>query len=102
MMEIERRREEAEAHIRATIMNEFCHIMNRSGLPPMAIMRYAAQAIGAVYREIADTHSGPNPCPCNWHPNEKRDIEVLCTALMAAIHFKPGQNLSAMRPAGSA
>jgi hypothetical protein len=101
-MEFERRQEEARAHIRATIMNEFCHVMSRSGLPPMAVMRLAAQAIGAVYREIADTHSGSNPCPCNWHPNERTDIEVLCTALMAAIRCRPGQDLRAMQPAGTA
>ncbi|KQZ82846.1 hypothetical protein ASD64_07855 [Mesorhizobium sp. Root157] len=102
MMEIERRHEEAQAHIRATIMTEFCHVMSRSGLPPMAVMRLAAQAVGSIYREIAETHSGPNACPCNWSPNERTDIDVLCTALMAAIRFKPVQDLRAMRPAGSA
>ena len=102
MMEIERRQEEAQAHIRATIMNEFCRVMNQSGLPPMAVMRLAAQPVGSIYREVAETHSGPNACPCNWRPNEQTDVDVLCTALLAAIRFKPVQDLRAMRPIGSA
>ncbi len=102
MMEIERRQDEAGAHIRATIMNEFCRVMSRSGLPPMAVMRLAAQAVGSVYREVAQTHCGPEACPCNWRPNEQGDIDMLCAALMAAIRYRPVADLRAMQPAGSA
>jgi hypothetical protein len=102
MVDIERRQEEAGAHIRAAIMSEFCRVMSYSGLPPMAVLRLAVQAIGSVYRDMAEVHSGPDACPCNWRPNEQADVDVLCAALMAAIRFKPIQDLRAMQPAGSA
>lgn len=102
MVEIERRQDEAQEHLRITIMNEFCRIMGRSGLPPMAVMRLAARAVGEVYREVADSHSGPNACPCNWRPNERADTDMLCTALMAAIRYRPVADLRTMRIAGSA
>ena len=55
MAEIERRSEEASAHIRATIMNEFCEVMHKTGLSPIAVMRLAAQAVGSIYREVWPT-----------------------------------------------
>lgn len=102
MAEIERRQDEAQEHLRMTLMNEFCRIMGRSGLPPMTVMRLAARAVGDVYREVANSHSGPNACPCNWRPDERADTEMLRTALMTAIRFRPAADLRTMRIAGSA
>ncbi|WP_195176283.1 hypothetical protein [Mesorhizobium sp. INR15] len=100
--EVERRHEEAEAHIRKTIMNEFCEIMHKSGLPPMAVMRLAARSIGMIYREVADAHSGPEACPCGWRPNEVVDVEVLGMALMTACERCQVRDLRHMRIAGTA
>ena len=101
MDDIERRHEQAQAHIRATIMNEFCDMLNKTGLSPMALMRLAAKAVGSVYREVADAHSGPNPCPCGWCPHEG-DVEVLGMALMTACEQRRAHDLQQMRIAGSA
>ncbi len=98
----ERRHEEAQAHIRATIMNEFGEVMRRTGLPPMVVMRLAAQAVGAIYRESAAAHSGSDACPCGWCPHERADVDVLCSALTAACTRQPVRDLRLLRIAGTA
>lgn len=60
-IEIERRHDEAEAHIRATMMNELCEVMHRTDLPPMALLRLAARSVGSIYREMADAHPASIP-----------------------------------------
>ncbi|WP_406873466.1 hypothetical protein WHT83_07725 [Aminobacter sp. P9b] len=102
LSENERRHEEAQAHIRATIMNEFCEVMRKTGLPPMVVMRLAAQAVGSIYRETADAHSGPAACPCGWCPREGTDVDVLCAALLAACTRRMGRDLRSMAIAGTA
>ncbi|MHB2267587.1 hypothetical protein [Aliihoeflea sp. PC F10.4] len=103
MHEYERRQDQAREHIRATIMNEFCEVMRTTGLPPMVVMRLAAQSVGAVYREVAATHVGSEPCPCGWQPIEASDIEVMISALRhAARPAAPVTDLVAMRVAGTA
>lgn len=100
--ENERRHEEAQAHIRATVMNEICEVMHKTGLPPMVVMRLVAQAVGSIYRETADAHSGPSACGCGWRPHERSDVDVLCAALLAACTRHPRRNLMTMQIAGSA
>lgn len=103
MHEYERRQDQAREHIRATIMNEFCEIMRKTGLPPMAVMRLAAQSVGAVYRDVAASHRGIEPCPCGWQPVEASDIEVMISALRCAARpVAPATGLAAMRAAGNA
>ncbi len=103
MAEMERRSEEASAHIRATIMNEFCEVMHKTGLSPIAVMRLAAQAVGSIYREVADVHACPDGCPCGWRPHEVSDIEVLGAALAAACRqHRRSHDLRLMRVIGSA
>ena len=101
-VEIERRHDEAEAHIRATIMNELCEVMHRTNLPPMAVMRLAARSIGTIYREMADAHSGIDPCPCGWRPQEATDIDMLVMALLTACERRRTDDLRLMRIAGTA
>lgn len=101
-MEIERRQNEAEAHIRATVMNELCEVMHKVGLPPMAVLHLAARSIGTIYREMADAHSGIDPCPCGWRPHPATDVEVLGMALMAACERRRSNDLRMMRMAGTA
>lgn len=100
--EIERRQDEAEAHIRAAMMNELGDVMHRTNLPPMAVLRLAARSIGRIYREMADAHSGIDPCPCGWRPHEASEIEVLVTALRAACGRRRTHDLRLMQIAGTA
>lgn len=101
-IEVERRHDEAEAHIRATIMNELGEVMQKTGLPPMAVLRLAARSIGTIYREMADAHSGVDPCPCGWNPHEASEIDVLAMALVTACERRQVADLGLMRVAGTA
>ncbi len=100
--EVERRHDEAEAHIRATVMNEICEIMHRAGLPPMAALRLAARSVGTIYREMAAAHSGIDPCPRGWRPHPATDVEMLGMALMTACEGHKSGDLRLMRAAGNA
>lgn len=101
-MEIERRHDEAEAYIRATIVTELCEVMHRTNLPPMTVLRLAARSVGTIYREMAEAHSGIDPCPCGWRPQPATDVEVLGMALMTACEGQWSTDVRHMRPAGSA
>lgn len=100
--EIERRHEEAEAHIRATVMNELCAVMDSTNLPPMVLLRLVARSLGTIYRDMADAHSGTDPCPCGWRPHRETDIEVLTMALRTACGRYPVADLRRMPVAGTA
>jgi len=99
--EMERRRD-AEAQIRATMMNELCGIMHKLGLPPMMVLHLAARSIGTIYREMADVHSGIDPCSCGWRPHPLTDVEVLGMALMTACEQRRTNDLLQMRVIGTA
>lgn len=101
-LENERRLEEAEDHIRATMMNEICDVMARTNLPPMTLLRLAARSIGMIYREMADAHSGVEPCPCGWRPDRAADVEILGMALIAACDRFRTADLRRMPVAGTA
>ena len=101
-MKIERRYDEAEGHVRATVMNELCEVMHKCSLPPMAVLRLAARSIGMIYREMADAHSGIEPCSCGWQPHPATDVELLGMALMTACEQHRTVDLRLMRVAGSA
>jgi hypothetical protein len=101
-MEIERRQNEAEAHIRATVINELCEVMHKVGLPPMTVLRLAARSIGTIYREMAYAHCGIESCPCGWRPHPAMDIEILRMALMVACEQRRTDDLRLMRIAGTA
>lgn len=77
----ERRREEAEAHLKLQIMKELSEVMRRTGLPPMIVMREAVRAVGFIYRETAAAHQEPEFCPCGWRPQEAADLDYLGQAL---------------------
>lgn len=101
-LETQRRQADAHMHMHATMMREFCDVLKQSGLPPMVVMRFAALSLGAIYREVADAHMGPDACPCGWQPQEKSDLEVLLAALATAARRNPVQSLATMGVAGSA
>ncbi len=101
-VEIERRHDEAEAHVRTMMMNELCDVMQRTNLPPMAVLRLAARSIGTIYRELAAAHCGIDPCPCGWRPHPATDVELLGMALMTACEQPRTADLRQMRVVGSA
>lgn len=72
--------QDAEA-MRLLIMGAFCDMLHGRKLPPMLVLEHAAAALGAVYREVAEAHTGVNACPCGWHPDPLRDIATLQSAL---------------------
>lgn len=99
----DRRADEAEAILRTAIMNGFSDAMRKSGLPPMVVLRLAARAVGSVYREAADAHSGPHACGCGWCPQDGADVDLLCSALLsAATRRRHRRDLAAMQVAGRA
>lgn len=102
MFETERRHEEAQAHIRTAMAKEFCTVVDKAGLPPMAVLQLAARAIGSIYSEAAEAHSGIDACPCGWRPHPATDIEILAMALVSACRKRDGQDLGSMRVAGTA
>ncbi|WEX11991.1 hypothetical protein [Chelativorans sp. AA-79] len=102
MSKTESRREEAEAHFRMALANEFCHVIDRTGLPPMAVLQLAAQAIGSIYSEAAEAHSRIDACPCGWRPHPTSDTEILAMALVSACRKRDRQDLGSMRVAGTA
>jgi len=101
-MDSDRRHDDAEAHIRAMVINGLCEVMHSVNLPPMAVLRLAARSIGTIYREMADAHSGIEPCPCGWRPHPATDVELLGRALMTACGQPRRTDLRLMRVAGSA
>jgi hypothetical protein len=94
--------DEAEAHIRAVVMHALNSVMQRTNLPPMAVLRIAARSIGSIYREMADAHSGVDPCPCGWRPHRPTEIELLGLALMTACEQCRAADLRRMQIAGTA
>ncbi|MGF7008417.1 hypothetical protein [Aminobacter sp. BE322] len=98
----ERRGEDAEALLRTAVMNGFADAMRSTGLPPMAVLRLAARAVGSVYREAADAHCGPHACGCGWSPRDGADADLLCAALLAACTRRAPRGLAAMQVAGRA
>lgn len=101
-MEIERRQDEAEAYIRSVVMKELCTVMEKTHLTPMVVLRLASRSIGSTYREMAEAHSGIDPCPCGWRPNLESDEELLGMALMTACEHQRSAELRTMRVAGNA
>ncbi|MBD0415466.1 hypothetical protein [Oryzicola mucosus] len=93
--------EQVEAHMRATLMNEACDMMRRTGLPAMTVLRLAATAMGSIYREMADEHL-QGICECGWQPDETSELRELCQALMEKTCQRALPDLAAMHVAGSA
>lgn len=80
--------------MRQLVMRTFCDMLHATRLPPMAVLEYAAAAVGSVYREAADLHAWPSSCPCGWQPDEVGDISVLQRALVREAVSDLGQQLA--------
>lgn len=94
--------DEAEARLRAVVMNELSEIMQRTGLPPMSVLRLAVRSVGTIYREMANAHSGPDACTCGWRPHPASDGDLLVLALLTACERSRPNDLRRMQVAGTA
>lgn len=95
-------REEVRADLRQALMAAFCTALHGTRLPPMAVMALAAEAVGSVYREVADAHLGDQPCPCGWHPSPAADVAALQAALALTAEPAPGVDLARIAVVGRA
>jgi len=91
----------AQAYLNQAVMTTFCRVLDSSRLPPVAVMRLLATALGATYREVAAAHQDGR-CPCGWCPLPAIDIETLRSSLEDAASPKPLDDLQAMEVAGRA
>jgi hypothetical protein len=93
--------ETAQSYLNQTIMTTFCRVLDSSRLPPAAVMRLLATALGATYREVAAAHLDGH-CPCGWCPLPATDIEALRTSLEDAAAQARTEDLHGMMAAGNA
>ena len=91
----------AQTYLDQMVMTTFCRVLDTSRLPPAAVMRLMASALGATYREVAAAHQD-GQCPCGWCPLPGADVEAMCTALEDAAAPKRADDLGAMVIAGRA
>lgn len=94
-------RQTTQADLDRTLMTTFCRVLDGSRLPPMAVMRMMAEALGSVYRQVAAAHRDQS-CPCGWQPTSERDIEAMQAAVGDAATAKPVVNLELMETIGRA
>lgn len=91
----------AQAYLNQTIMTTFCRVLDSSRLPPAAVMRLLATALGSTYREVAAAHLEGH-CPCGWCPRPVNDIEALRASLGDAAAQRQSEDLHRMAAAGNA
>ncbi|MBN8968831.1 MAG: hypothetical protein J0G95_10260 [Rhizobiales bacterium] len=94
-------RESVRADLDQAMMAAFCRALNASGLTPMAVMSAMAGALGAVYRQVADSHRR-GECPCGWQPAGASDIDMLQTIFRMAASAPPANELLTMPIQGRA
>ena len=80
-------RESVRADLDQAMMAAFCRALNASGLTPMSVMSVMAGALGAVYRQVADSHRR-GECPCGWQPLGSARQRI-------ALHADSGTRLNA-------
>jgi len=94
--------ETARAEIRQAVLTAFCAALRDTRLPPLTLIELAAQAVGSVYREVADAHCSDQPCPCGWRPRLAADLEALQAALALSSAPAPLPDLAGMAVLGRA
>jgi hypothetical protein len=91
-----------EAHLDEALRRAFWQSLNRAPLPAMAALEVAARVVGALYRQVAQAHEGPQGCRCGWELDPDCDLIVLEANLAAALMQPPGPDLARMTPLGRA
>ncbi|TCR68378.1 hypothetical protein [Bosea sp. BK604] len=97
-----RQTEILRAELKQAVMTAFCDALHQSQLSPLKVMGLTAEALGAVYREVAEAHRLDTDCPCGWHPKVEADIETLRAALERAARPAPMTDLLMVQAAGRA
>jgi len=97
---------EAEARhrerIERALTQAFWRGLSEHPMEPMVALEAAAATVGALYRQVAAGHRGPNGCPCGWEPEPDSDLIVLEATLAAALLGPPKPDLARMPAAGRA
>jgi hypothetical protein len=91
-----------EAHLDEALRRAFWQSLNRAPLPALAALEVAARVVGALYRQVAQAHEGPQGCRCGWEPDPDCDLIVLEANLAAALMQPPEPDLARMMPLGRA
>lgn len=97
-----RETEMLRTELRQAVMTAFCNALHNSQLSPLMVMGLTAEALGAIYQEVAEAHRLDGDCPCGWHPSVEADIEALRAALERAARPGPVTDLRLVRAAGRA
>jgi hypothetical protein len=90
----------AREKMRQAILCAFCHVVQTTGLKPMAVLGLAASAIGSIYKDVAAAHVCNDDCPCGWQPQAGPDVETLQRAI--AAEAKQHTDLRWLKVAGKA
>jgi len=91
-----------EAHLDEALRRAFWQSLNRAPLPALTALEVAARVVGALYRQVAQAHEGPQGCRCGWEPDPDCDLIVLEANLAAALMQPPEPDLARMTPLGRA
>lgn len=91
-----------EGQLDEALRRAFWQSLNRAPLPAMSALEVAARVVGALYRQVAQAHEGPNGCRCGWEPDPDCDLIVLEANLAAALLQPPEPDLARMTVLGSA
>ena len=91
-----------EDQLDEALRRAFWQSLNRAPLPAMSALEVAARVVGALYRQVAQAHEGPNGCRCGWEPDPDCDLIVLEANLAAALLQPPEPDLARMTVLGRA
>ncbi|MCJ2034078.1 hypothetical protein MKK54_07615 [Methylobacterium sp. J-068] len=91
-----------EGHLDEALRRAFWQSLHRAPLPAMSALEVAARVVGALYRQVAQAHEGPNGCRCGWEPDPDCDLIVLEANLAAALLQPPEPDLARMVALGRA
>lgn len=92
----------ARSDLNQTIASAFTRVQHGAQLHPMLVLRLAAEAVGALYRDMAAAHVQDPHCPCGWRPDATYDLDMLGAALARQAVVPNSLDLRVMQPAGEA
>ncbi|MDB5509933.1 MAG: hypothetical protein JWL93_2402 [Hyphomicrobiales bacterium] len=92
----------ARSDLHQTMTSAFTRVQHGAQLHPMLVMRLAAEALGALYRDMAAAHVQDPHCPCGWQPDATCDLDMLGAALAQQAVVPIPFDLRVMQPAGEA
>src|SRR5579863_2681171 len=90
----------AREKMRQAVLCAFCHVVQTTGLKPMAVLGLAASAIVSIYKDVAAAHVCNDDGPCCWQPQTDPDVETLQRAI--AAEAKQHTDLRWLKVAGKA